>query len=95
MTAPGAPGDPRRTRFWRKLRDRVVAEEPHCTLQLAGCTGDSQTADHILTVKDRPDLALARTNLRGACTSCNRNRGGMRDEDITKQPRPSVLSVFD
>lgn len=69
-------GDPRRTRAWRRLRDRVVREEPVCTLQLPGiCTYWSQTADHIVPVRDRPDLAMARGNLRGACEACNWRRG--------------------
>jgi len=68
--------DPRQTRAWRKLRDRVVFEERYCRLGFPGiCTGKSQTADHILTVRDHPELALVRTNLRGACHACNMARG--------------------
>jgi hypothetical protein len=64
-----------RTRAWRKLRDQVVAEEPWCWLRYPGiCTGRSQTADHVLTVKARPDLAMDRANLRGACRPCNGHR---------------------
>lgn len=62
-------------RAWRKLRDRVVAEEPHCWLQLPGCTGASTTADHIIPRSVRPDLTMARSNLRGACEPCNKRRG--------------------
>ena len=63
-----------RTRAWRKLRDQVVREEPLCRLRLDVCTGYSQTADHILTVKSRPDLAMVRSNLQGACHRCNWKR---------------------
>lgn len=67
--------DPRaRDRAWRKLRDQVVREEPLCWLRLPGCTTYSQTADHVLTVKARPDLSLVRANLRGACHPCNHKR---------------------
>jgi 5-methylcytosine-specific restriction endonuclease McrA len=66
--------DPRRTRAWRVLRDQVVREEPLCWLRLPGCTTFSVTADHVLTVKDRPDLAMVRANLRGACSECNGKR---------------------
>ncbi len=31
--------DPRNTRAWRALRDRVVAEEPTCQLRIAGVQG--------------------------------------------------------
>ena len=84
-------GDPRKTRAWRKLRDRVVAEEPVCQLGLPGCTGASTTADHIVTVRDRPDLALVRSNLRGACQHCNKSRQAT--PDVT--PTAPALSVFD
>jgi hypothetical protein len=66
--------DPRETRAWRRLRDRVVFEEPMCTLRYDCCTGASQTADHIIPVIERPDLALERGNLRGACHACNIRR---------------------
>jgi 5-methylcytosine-specific restriction endonuclease McrA len=66
--------DPRETRAWRRLRDQVVIEEPICRLQLDCCTGWSQTADHIVPVIERPDLALVRDNLRGACHPCNIRR---------------------
>jgi len=73
--------DPRETRAWRRLRDLVVREEPNCQLQLPGCTGASQTADHILPVIQRPDLALVRSNLRGACHPCNMARGTTAAQD--------------
>lgn len=68
------PTDPRGSRAWRKLRAQVIAEEPLCWLQLPGCTRLSTTADHILTFKERPDLAMVRANLRGACAHCNYSR---------------------
>jgi 5-methylcytosine-specific restriction endonuclease McrA len=66
--------DPRSTWAWRRLRDQVVREDPWCWLRLDVCTGRSQTADHLVPVIDRPDLALERTNLRGACHACNSKR---------------------
>ncbi len=80
------PSDPRWTREWRRLRDQVVSEEPYCKLRITGvCTGRSQTADHIVTVKARPDLALVRTNLRGACHPCNRRRGSKVVEETPRR----------
>lgn len=74
-----------RTRAWRRLRDRVVQEEPTCWLRLPGiCTGYSQTADHVLTVKEHPELAMERANLRGACHACNRSRNAKRVEDLRR-----------
>lgn len=88
--------DPRHTRAWRKLRDQVVAEEPVCKLQFRGiCTGASTTADHIRTVTDRPDLALVRSNLRGACRPCNDARRNVPDESLQlARPQPAALSIF-
>lgn len=56
---------------WKKLRAQVIGEEPLCRLMLTGCTGKSDTADHILPVAYRPDLKYMRANLQGACQSCN------------------------
>jgi hypothetical protein len=91
--------DPRHTWAWRKLRDRVVREEPVCRLRFQGvCTLVSTTADHIQTVSDRPDLALDRTNLRGACRECNEARRTVPDEALvlgTAETRDQpALSVF-
>lgn len=63
------------SRAWRRLRDQVVREEPVCRLRYPGCTIRSVTGDHIIPVKYRPDLKLVRSNVRGACTSCNQLRG--------------------
>lgn len=78
--------NPRDTQAWKRLRRRVVAEEPVCWLKLPGCTTGSTVADHVQPVATHPELALMRSNLRGACASCNRKRGGfplerMRDAD--------------
>ena len=40
-------------------------------VEAAGCTHRSTTVDHIIPVGVRPDLALVRTNCRGACHSCD------------------------
>lgn len=69
-------------RKWQALRDKVIRAQPMCRLQLAGCTGRSQTADHILTVKARPDLAWSLANLQGACHHCNRRRNAKPIEDV-------------
>jgi 5-methylcytosine-specific restriction endonuclease McrA len=98
------PLDYRRTRAWRKLRDKVVEEEPECRLQYPGiCTGASETADHIDPVKTHPHLAMTRTNLRGACHPCNRHRLARTDAEVaaahargdTPTPaRPRALDIF-
>lgn len=90
------PCDPRGTRAWRKLRDRVVAEEPVCWLRYPGrCTYWSTTADHLLTVKARPDLAMERANLRGACQPCNLHRNDTPLEQIVTQTTAEALAFFE
>jgi 5-methylcytosine-specific restriction endonuclease McrA len=89
--------DPRHTRAWRKLRDQVVAEEPTCRLRIADiCTTVSTTADHIIPVTTRPDLALDRSNCRGACRPCNDARGNLPDAalDHGSTDTPDALSIF-
>jgi 5-methylcytosine-specific restriction endonuclease McrA len=85
------PTDARNTWAWRRLRDQVVKEEPYCWLRLPCCTGLSTTADHVLTVKERPDLILERTNLRGACRACNNSRKDRTIEELGLVSRSWVM----
>ncbi|BBY72452.1 HNH endonuclease [Mycobacterium paraintracellulare] len=78
----GIRGDPRNSAAWQRLRKQVIREEPLCQIGLPGCTGKSTSADHIISVLERPDLALVRTNCRGACAYCNAVLGGR----ITPKP---------
>lgn len=87
-----AKGDPRGTMEWRRLRDQVVAEEPVCWLRLDGCTYWSTTGDHIVPVVERPELALVRSNVRGACLPCNRRR---RNRPVGTLITSDALSFFE
>ena len=49
---------------WRELRAQVLLEEPICR---AGCDQPSTVVDHILSRRERPDLALVRMNCRAFC----------------------------
>jgi len=69
------------TREWRRLRAQVLREEPACWLRLPGCTLRSTTADHIIPISAAPHLRMVRSNLRGACRSCNYRR---QDTPITR-----------
>ena len=78
-----AKGDPRSSHAWRQLSKRVANEEPVCWLQLPGiCTQRSTSGDHVIPVKYRPDLALVRSNIHGACGPCNRKRGELTMEQL-------------
>lgn len=65
----------RSTSAWQRLAKQVCAEEPVCWLRLDGCTIRSTTGDHVIPAGARPDLALVRSNVRGACRPCNSKRG--------------------
>lgn len=89
--------DPRQTRAWARLRDQVVREEPTCRLRFAGiCMVVSTTADHIIPVSERPELALVRSNCRGACEPCNTARRTVPDANLKPGGGTSeALSIFD
>lgn len=90
--------DPRATAAWKRLAKQAAREEPTCWLQLEGCTRVSTTGDHVIPVTVRPDLALVRSNVHGACSSCNYKRGNLPLESLrigSAVARPAALSVFD
>jgi 5-methylcytosine-specific restriction endonuclease McrA len=79
------------TRAWRVLRNRVIREEPTCRLHLEGCSGLSETADHIIPRSQAPELTMLRSNLRGVCHACNRKRS---DNPTTPPPLPRAWVAF-
>ena len=91
--------DPRSTQAWRKLAKQAAHEEPICWLQFPGiCTRLSTTGDHVIPVTKRPDLALVRSNVRGACGPCNNARHNTPVEALRlggDDEPPAALSIFD
>ncbi len=57
---------------WTALRRRVLAGASCCAH--CGATGVKLTADHVLTIRARPDLALSEHNVRPSCRSCQLRR---------------------
>ena len=87
--------DPRSTQAWRQLSIQVRQEEPICWLQYPGiCTGLSDTADHIIPIDDRPDLAFSRANCRGACRACNSKRSARGDREGETVATAPALDYF-
>lgn len=90
--------DPRSTQAWRRLAKQAAREEPVCWLQFPGvCTIASTTGDHVIAVTKRPDLALIRSNVRGACAACNTARRNTPVEllKLGTPTRPVALDAFE
>ena len=65
---------------WRRLRLRKRAAQPVCQdCEARGRTTVAIEVDHVLPRKQRPDLALAWSNLRALCKPCHsrKTRGEM------------------
>ncbi len=57
---------------WQGLRRQVVAASVAC--HWCGSAGVPLTADHVRTIRTRPDLALDPSNVVAACRSCQVKR---------------------
>ena len=70
---------------WPSRVAYVLARDPVCTLQLAGCTGDSTQVDH---AGPRTDHDVG--SLRGVCGPCHASRSGAQGAAgrVRRQPRP-------
>jgi len=53
---------------WQRLRTEVLAEEDACAW--CGTTTRPLTAGHIRSLRQHPELALERDNVRASCRSC-------------------------
>ncbi len=60
------------SRAWKELRRRVVDAAVAC--HWCHATDTKLTADHILRVRVRPDLALEPSNIVASCASCQLRR---------------------
>ena len=57
---------------WRRLRARVLKEEPLCSVcAKQGKVTAATVGDHIVSISVRPDLRLARSNVRPLCKPCH------------------------
>lgn len=56
---------------WRKIRKAFLAANPMC---VCGCGQRATQVDHIVSVRERPDLRLVWSNLRAMSASCHSRR---------------------
>ena len=88
-----------RRNAWKTLARQVVRDEPLCWLRLPGCTIRSTSADHIVPLTVAPQLALVRSNCRGACRSCNTKRHSLPVSQLPalrgRRHRAPALALFD
>ena len=66
---------------WRALAAAVTREATHCYWCTTPAALTKLTADHILSIRSRPDLALDEGNIVPSCRSCQERR--------KRQPDPS------
>lgn len=59
-------------RVWQKLRRVKLSQDPLCQIRThcIGITGASEV-DHVVPIRDRPDLRLVMSNLQSACHACH------------------------
>jgi 5-methylcytosine-specific restriction protein A len=55
---------------WQRLRRAYLAEHPSCGV----CGGAATEVDHIVSVRQRPDLRLVPENWRPRCRPCHSRR---------------------
>jgi 5-methylcytosine-specific restriction protein A len=62
-------------RAWKDLSPLFLAAHPVCQVcEAAGRLTPAKQVDHIIPVRERPDLALDPSNLRALCASCHSRR---------------------
>lgn len=57
---------------WRRCRAAYLSVHPFCAA--GGCSAPATDVDHILSIRQRPDLRLAWSNLRAMCHPCHSRR---------------------
>jgi 5-methylcytosine-specific restriction protein A len=67
---------------WRKLRALKLRHEPLCRLCPPDYRRPAVEVDHILPIRDRPDLAWVWSNLQSLCRECHSRKtmSGERNE---------------
>ena len=75
---------------WIALRTIVKREEPYCQSGVlcdphgTGRRAETEVIDHIVPVRQRPDLMWERTNLQGLCKADHDRKTAMEDSSFVK-----------
>jgi 5-methylcytosine-specific restriction endonuclease McrA len=72
---------------WRKLRAAFLTANPVCCHP--GCGAPATEADHVLSVRERPDLRLDWDNLRALCKAHHSSRTA-RDQGYGRAKRDGM-----
>jgi len=80
----GSPAERGYDRTWQRLRKQKLRANPFCEIEThcATLSFPEQLAtevDHVISIRERPELRLEWTNLRSACKRCHSART-MRDQ---------------
>lgn len=60
---------------WQRARDEKRRNEPRCEMCLErGLIVPATVVDHIVSIRERPDLRLVQSNLRSLCKRCHDQR---------------------
>jgi 5-methylcytosine-specific restriction endonuclease McrA len=86
-------GDPRNTKAYRRARVKVLNRDGHVCMY-CGST-DELTIDHVLSVKNHPELSMDLDNMVIACKSCN-SRKGSRSQGVflAQKDTPPIFPSF-
>jgi 5-methylcytosine-specific restriction enzyme A len=75
---------------WRMVRASVLAAEPWCRMCAErGIQTQAKLVDHIVTVRERPDLRLNRANLQPLCWPCHNGKTIRHDGGLGRPKRPA------
>jgi len=86
-------GDPRNTKAYRRARVKVLNRDGHVCIYCG--TSEDLTIDHVLSIKNHPELAMDMENMVIACKICN-SRKGSRSQGVflAQKDTPPVFPSF-
>ena len=74
---------------WRALRATVLQQRPVC--EVPGCGRKAKHVDHRMTRRQRPDLALAPSNMMALCWGCHSRKTTAADGGFGNKPKAGYV----